>query len=322
MSQQPKISVIVPCYRVEKYLDRCLSSITKQTLSEIEIILVDDESPDQIPEMCDKWADRDSRIKVIHKKNGGDYLEPTTYQTMYNIAIKESLDICYFKHRRVSDETDIMRTANSTKEIDYYIGKQEIDDFMLDMVGRNPEKKKHCNLSMSVCMGIFRRDVILNSNALFVSEKVIASEDLIFHLKILPYVNKIGVTHYIFYNYYINPSSITANYNEGKYQRLLNLLAFVRDELLKTHSWNEIKNHYYSQQLRIIKFVLKFEAKSKCTLKERLKRIQRFCDEPIFVNLYKDPVINKYSRLDSTIVYLMKHRQAPLLAFIYRYFKK
>lgn len=65
------VSVIVPIYKVEKYLPQCVESIQKQTYREIEIILVDDGSPDRCPEMCDEFAKKDSRIKVIHKENGG-----------------------------------------------------------------------------------------------------------------------------------------------------------------------------------------------------------------------------------------------------------
>ena len=65
------ISVIIPVYKVEEYLENCIQSVIKQTVSDLEIILVDDGSPDQCPEICDLWADKDSRIKVIHKENGG-----------------------------------------------------------------------------------------------------------------------------------------------------------------------------------------------------------------------------------------------------------
>ncbi len=65
------ISVIIPVYKVEEYLDRCVESVLCQTYKELEIWLVDDGSPDGCPEMCDEWAKKDSRIKVIHKKNGG-----------------------------------------------------------------------------------------------------------------------------------------------------------------------------------------------------------------------------------------------------------
>lgn len=65
------ISVIVPVYKVEKYLDRCVKSIVNQTYRNLEIILVDDGSPDCCPAICDAWAEKDSRVKVIHKENGG-----------------------------------------------------------------------------------------------------------------------------------------------------------------------------------------------------------------------------------------------------------
>ncbi len=65
------ISVIVPVYNVEKYLDKCIQSIVSQTYENLEIILVDDGSPDNCPKMCDDWTAADSRIKVIHKQNGG-----------------------------------------------------------------------------------------------------------------------------------------------------------------------------------------------------------------------------------------------------------
>ena len=71
MKKTPLISVIVPVYRVEKYLDRCLRSITEQTYRNLEIILVDDGSPDNSGAICDAWAARDSRIRVIHKENAG-----------------------------------------------------------------------------------------------------------------------------------------------------------------------------------------------------------------------------------------------------------
>lgn len=66
-----KVSIIVPIYNVEKYLDRCMQSLLNQTLKEIEIVLVDDGSPDNCPKMCDEYAKKDSRVKVVHKQNAG-----------------------------------------------------------------------------------------------------------------------------------------------------------------------------------------------------------------------------------------------------------
>ena len=68
---QPKISVIIPIYNTGQYLPECVESVRSQTLRDIEIILVDDGSPDNAPQICDEYATIDERIKVIHKKNGG-----------------------------------------------------------------------------------------------------------------------------------------------------------------------------------------------------------------------------------------------------------
>ena len=65
------ISVIIPVFKVENYLDECIESVVNQTYSDIEILLIDDGSPDLCPQICDQWAKKDSRIKVIHKENGG-----------------------------------------------------------------------------------------------------------------------------------------------------------------------------------------------------------------------------------------------------------
>ena len=66
-----KVSVVVPIYNVEKYIKQCVDSIRNQTLEDIEIILVDDGSPDNCPQICDEYKKLDNRIKVVHKKNGG-----------------------------------------------------------------------------------------------------------------------------------------------------------------------------------------------------------------------------------------------------------
>ena len=71
MNSQPKISVIVPVYKVEKTLDKCVESIIGQTYKNLEIILVDDGSPDNCPALCDAAAAKDARIRVLHQKNGG-----------------------------------------------------------------------------------------------------------------------------------------------------------------------------------------------------------------------------------------------------------
>ena len=71
MNENPKVSFIIPCYNVEPYIEKCINSITRQTISEIEIIPVDDGSPDGTGKILDRLAEKDPRIKVIHKENAG-----------------------------------------------------------------------------------------------------------------------------------------------------------------------------------------------------------------------------------------------------------
>ena len=71
MTENPLVSIIVPVYKVEEFLDRCVESLVNQSYENIEIILVDDGSPDNCGAMCDAWAEKDGRIKVLHKANGG-----------------------------------------------------------------------------------------------------------------------------------------------------------------------------------------------------------------------------------------------------------
>ena len=112
----PKVSIIVPIYNVEKYLNQCIETIVRQTYKNIEIVLVDDGSPDNCPNIIDEWSLKDSRIKVVHKRNGGlmnawkdgvlissgelisfvdsdDYVEYTFIETLVNTLIKNDADI-------------------------------------------------------------------------------------------------------------------------------------------------------------------------------------------------------------------------------------
>lgn len=117
INNNPLISIIVPVYKVEKYLSRCIESILNQTYKNIEIILVDDGSPDNCPQICDVYSKIDSRIKVIHKENGGlskarntgldiatgeyiafvdsdDYIEEDMYEVMLSKLKENNADIC------------------------------------------------------------------------------------------------------------------------------------------------------------------------------------------------------------------------------------
>ncbi len=113
---QPKVTILVPVYNVEKYLHQCVDSIVRQTLKDIEIICIDDGSTDSSSSILDEYASNDNRIKVIHKKNTGygnsmnigldsatgeyigivesdDFADPKMFETLYSLAKKDDLDV-------------------------------------------------------------------------------------------------------------------------------------------------------------------------------------------------------------------------------------
>ena len=131
----PKISVIVPVYKVEKYLEKCVESILSQSFQDFDLILVDDGSPDTCPQLCDAYTQKDDRVVVIHKKNGGlsdarnagidwamdysdsawlafvdsdDYIHPDYLQALYNTAVKEAADLVICDFVRVNDTEEIV----------------------------------------------------------------------------------------------------------------------------------------------------------------------------------------------------------------------
>lgn len=135
-----KISVIIPVYKVEKYLDECLKSVVNQTYKNLEIILVDDGSPDNCPKICDEWAKKDNRIKVIHKENGGisdtrniglraatgkylsfvdsdDYIEKNLYEMAIKKIKENDAQVFIFGRSYLYGEKIVNSTNNDTELI-------------------------------------------------------------------------------------------------------------------------------------------------------------------------------------------------------------
>lgn len=340
----PKVSVVIPIYNVEQYLDRCILSVVNQSLKDIEIILVDDESPDNSSLMCDEWAKKDKRIKVVHKKNGGlgfarnsgldvatgeyvtfldsdDVVNLSTYHKCYNHALEDYLDICYFDNRRFEFDKEIDINSDEPGEYELIVGKQACEEYMLNMVGKIPGDNSKKNYSMSSCMAIYKRTIFEDNHIRFVSEKNVASEDLLFHLDYLPYVNRIGKMTNTFYYYYINPGSITNSYNDGKRDRMLYLLEVVREKLSKRFAKEVYLPHFFTQVLRIYKVALRFESKQECSYHDKSSRIIQLCNNDILNDLFMSRDISKYSLKDKSIIYFMKHKIVFPIVLMYKIFK-
>ncbi len=166
------ISVIVPVYESEKYLDRCVQSILNQTYQDFELILVDDGSPDNSPLLCDKWAENDSRVYVIHKENGGassarnaglkiakgrwiafadsdDWLDRTALKTLYDLANQYNVPMAIGGMRVVQKYTDASIVMKQNAKV------LSNADLMSRFFRLNGEPDTH-----SVCGAIIRRDIL------------------------------------------------------------------------------------------------------------------------------------------------------------------
>lgn len=151
------ISVIVPIYNVEKYMDMCIQSIVEQSYVNLEIILVDDGSTDSCPTMCDAWAERDSRIKVVHKENGGsalarnvgldiakgdyiafvdsdDMMNRDMITILYNTAVEQNADIVECDYS--IEENEVLNQTLHTISIDIYDSQRAMLGHIRDKVFR------------------------------------------------------------------------------------------------------------------------------------------------------------------------------------------
>lgn len=257
-----EVSIIVPVFKVEKYINRCVESLVNQTFRDIEIILVDDGSPDNCPAICDEWAKKDSRIKVVHKLNGGlssarnaglpvatgkyvgfvdsdDDVELDMYEKMVSVAEREQVDFVMADYFRILENGE-----KYLKTLDIEGGRY------------NKEKIRNeifPNLIMRECIDygpllsvwhcIYNADFLQKNNLKF-DEEVRWSEDNIFSA-ILGY--KANSFYYMkgegLYHYHQNPGTITTSYRKGAWQVYSTMNDHLRD------FFERITDYDFSRQL-------------------------------------------------------------------------
>ncbi|MGN0527793.1 MAG: glycosyltransferase family 2 protein [Eubacterium sp.] len=251
----PLFSIIVPVYNVEKYLNQCVESIVNQTYSNFEIILVDDNSPDNCPALCDEWAEKDSRIKVIHKANGGassarnagidastgDYILFVDSDDFYNsndtlMVLKDKIentksDIVVFgctDWNMITDKTVISRTG-----------------YDLDLINQGDKDKTfHYLLSQKMLPGgptIFctSRRVIEDNQIRF--KEGIQDEDYDYVLSAFMYSSSIFAVDNPFYTYrYGRNNSVTASASI----KMIDGIAYTIEK------WSEICEKCNNEQLK------------------------------------------------------------------------
>ena len=213
MNSQPKISVIVPVYQVEETLDKCVESIIGQTYKNLEIILVDDGSPDNCPAICDSWAEKDSRIKVIHKENGGvssarnlglDNIrgEYVTFVDSDDMIDARTLEICMSR----CEGPDMLQFSFSRNVAD--LGTAENSE---PEIFAKEDYVNNAALHKCVWGTVFSSDIIRRNRIRF-DEDMKLAEDQLFVFSCMEHVERImRLPDVLYYYYYDNPTSATNN---------------------------------------------------------------------------------------------------------------
>ena len=328
-----KVSVVVPVYKVEKYLERCDNSIIKQSLSELEIILVDDGSPDNCGIMCDSFADKDNRIKVVHKANGGlssarnaglkiatgeyigfvdsdDDIETDMYEKMYNAALKYKVDFVMCDYQRINSNST---NFNKTLDIDSgFYDKEKIrsDIFPALIMGSNIDYGP----LLSVCLCLYKRQFLTDNSITFAND-VKWSEDNLFSAIVGYKCNSFYYlkTEYL-YHYYSNPGTITTSYRAGAWNVYCKMNEYLHN------FFDQISDYDFSEQLKI--HMLYYACNclgmaSKLSEEDALYEMNMILNSQELKTAFKNLHLSDISIKLRFQLYLMKHKKTKVLYKIY-----
>ena len=229
-----KVSVIIPIYNVEPYLRQCLDSVVNQSYKNLEIILIDDGSPDNCGAICDEYAAADERISVIHKKNGGlpaarndglaratgkwvsfvdsdDWCEPELYEKAVTQAEKTEADVVIFS---------LFQNSKSHEERIHAFSREFVteDAELIRQLQLSVLDKRYVPFTEDYRWGqgfpwdkLFRRSVLENNHLRF-SENVRANEDIIYNIHVFQFAKKVAFFDEALYHWRMNETSIGHKY--------------------------------------------------------------------------------------------------------------
>ena len=250
MSPIPLVSIIIPVYKVENYINYCIRSVLNQTLHNIEIILIDDGSPDCCPKLCDEFTKHDNRVKVIHKKNGGlglarnsgldvatgkyitfvdsdDYIDNNTIEILFKLAEENNLDILRYNYNRFIKENAFFK-KNVQDNLQIFTDFNDIRQIALCLFSISLNRKsKIKGLGGSVCTGLYKRELLENYHIRFHSERELLSEDFVFSYDCLQHTKRIGKIFKPLYHYRVNPHSLTTQVNLDKLDKAFDFCHYM-----------------------------------------------------------------------------------------------
>lgn len=231
---QPLVTVVIPVYKTEKYLDRCVGSVAGQRYANLEILLIDDGSPDSCPERCDGWAEKDHRIRVIHKANQGlgmarntgmefawgkyvcfvdsdDALEETALEAAVELAEREGAQIVLYGMTCLNAAGAVKSRRIPEKAV--FSGREVQDDLLPRLIAGED------GLTMSACCCLISMDLVRRAAWRFPSEREIISEDVYALLGLFKSITKAAVLPAALYRYYENPTSLTHVYRPDRFEK-------------------------------------------------------------------------------------------------------
>lgn len=237
------ISIVVPIYNVEKYLDCCIESITKQTYKNIEIILVDDGSTDASPKMCDNWVKIDSRIRVIHKENQGagmarntgiahakgdyicffdsdDYVDCHAIKRAYEMAEQYKTDIVLYGYVEVSHSGNIIEKHIPKVQKQLFVGEEIQNALLPDLIDCSCKGRKIKGLLFSLWVCMFSMPLIRQHNVRFESEREVYSEDSYALIGLYQNVNRVCVINEPLYYHRRNNTSLSLAIKKDRFAQI------------------------------------------------------------------------------------------------------
>lgn len=303
------ISIIVPVYNVSRYIDRCMTSLLDQTYKHIEIIMVDDGSPDNCGTKCDQYAAKDSRVRVIHKENQGlgmarnsgldiahgkyaafidsdDYTDVRMIERLYRRLQCEKADTCFCRYfDRTSDGRNLLARESYRKN---RYEEDEVKELLLGMIGSLPEAEGDVEIGMSVWKGIYSMDIIKNYGIRFPSEREYISEDIIFHMQYLIKAHCVAIEETPNYYYCDNGTSLTKSYKNDRFKMEKILMKKEIQELNQIFEPEVYRQRLYKAFLGRVRRCIAQEATSNPRRQSVRRNIQAICRDQTVQNVIRN----------------------------------
>lgn len=327
------ISVIVPVYNVEAYIERCVESLINQSYKNIEIILVDDGSPDNCPAICDRLSTEDSRIKVLHKMNEGlgmarnsgmelargeyiafvdsdDYVEIDMLNTLIAAAERNGADIVYGGVWKTNNTTGEKIAISNTSFERVWPSREDTKELLLRFIGNDTREKRDTIMEVSVWKALFKTELIKNNNIRFVSEREMISEDLIFDIEILQYANCVVWIPECIYNYCVNPLSLSKSYREDRFQQIKKLYAKVKEQLESIYGGRDYMVHLDRMLISKARVAAKQSVQSESTIgKDSVKRdLEYICNDQDLIDALRRYKLWRLPLQYGIVAILMRHK--------------